>query len=93
MNDHSTEQLQSILANADNTLSAIVQSLEESSAIQGTVKSLMQAGGRELDEFERLIAGDRALATQVLVSAVGALANLQATRAVKAELKRRVERN
>ena len=57
------------------------------------MKSLMQAGGRELGEFERLIAEDRALATQVLVSAVGALANLQATRAVKTELKRRVERN
>ena len=34
MNDHSTEQLQSILANADDTQSVIVQSLEESSAIQ-----------------------------------------------------------
>ena len=34
MNDHSTEQLQSILANADDTLSVIVQSLEESFAIQ-----------------------------------------------------------
>ncbi len=43
--------------------------------------------------FEQPAADEPAVAKQVLFSAVGALANLQTTRAVKAELKRRVERN
>jgi len=43
--------------------------------------------------FEQLTGDDPTAAHQVLFSAVGALANLQTTRAVKEELKRRVERN
>ena len=89
----STEQLQSILANADDTLSVIVQSLEESSAIQDALQSIMQAAGRELGEFERLIAEDRDLATQVLFASVGALTNLQASKAVRGELRRRAQEN
>ncbi len=46
-----------------------------------------------LPAFEQLAADEPAVANQVLFSAVGALANLQTTRAVKAELKRRAERN
>ncbi len=45
-----------------------------------------------LSAFEQLAADEPAVANQVLFSAVGVLANLQATRAAKAELKRRVER-
>jgi len=48
----------------------------------------MQAAGRELGEFERLIAEDRDLATQVLFASVGALTNLQTSRAVRGELSR-----
>ena len=66
-----------------------MQSLEESSAIQDALKSIMQAVGRELGEFERLIVEDRDLATQVLFASVGALTNLQASRAVRGELNRR----
>ena len=68
-----------------------MQSLEESGAIQEALKSIMQAAGRELGEFERLIAEDRDLATQVLFASVGALTNLQTSRAVGGELKRRTQ--
>ena len=57
------------------------------------MKSLMQASGRELGEFERLVAEDRALATQVLFASVGALTNLQASKAVRGELRRRAQGN
>ena len=70
-----------------------MQSLEESSAIQETLKSIMQAAGRELGKFERLIAEDRGVATQVLFASVGALTNLQASRAVRGELRRRAQGN
>ena len=46
-----------------------------------------------LPAFEQLAADEPAVANQVLFSVVGALASLQTTRAVKAELKRRAERN
>ncbi len=46
-----------------------------------------------LSAFEELAADDPAVVNQVLFSAVGALANLQATRVANAKLKRRVERN
>ena len=70
-----------------------MQSIEESSAIQDALKSIMQAAGRELGEFERLIVEDRDLATQVLFASVGALTNLQASKAVRGELRRRAQGN
>jgi len=75
------------------TPSGIVESIEESSAIQDAFKSMMQAVGKELSEFERLFAEDRGLATQVLFASVGALTNLQASRAVRGELSRRAQGN
>ncbi len=53
----------------------------------------MRAVGRESSEFERLIAEDRGLATQVLFASVGELTSLQASRAVRGELKRRATAN
>ena len=53
----------------------------------------MQDSDDALSAFEQLAADEPAVANQVLFSAVGALANLQATRAANAKLKRRVERN
>jgi len=57
------------------------------------VRHVLQTSDDALSAFEQLAADDPAVANQVLFSAVGALANLQATLAVNTELKRRAERN
>ena len=54
---------------------------------------VVTTGDDALSAFEQLAADEPAVANQVLFSAVGVLANLQTTWAVKAELKRRAERN
>ena len=88
-----TEQLQTIQAKANSMLDAVIERLEGSTQQQTAVRHVMQDSDDALSSFEQLAADEPAVANQVLFSAVGALANLQTTRAVKAELKRRVERN
>ena len=74
-------------------LDAIIERLEGSTQLQAALRHVMQADDDALSAFEQPATDDGAVANQVLFSAVGALANLQATRAAKAELKRRAERN
>ena len=93
MNDLTTEELQTLQAEANSTLDAIIGSIEHSVGLQSAIRDIMQADGFEVPTFERLIASEPAVANQVLFSAVGALVNLQALRAVKAELARRAAGN
>lgn len=88
-----TEQLQALQAEADRTLDAILESVEGNSELQSAVREIILADGLEVPTFERLIAEEPAVANQVLFSAVGALANLQALRTVKKELSKRAAVN
>jgi len=86
-----TEQLQAIQTKADSMLDAIIERLEGSTQLQAALRHVMQDSGDALSAFEQLATDEPAVANQVLFSAVGALANLQTTRAAKSELKRRAE--
>lgn len=93
MSKPTTEQLQTVVRNAERTLDGVVRSLESNTDLQSAVRGIVQADGAELERFERLIAEDRGLANQVLFASVGALVNLQASRAAQEDLKRRTEAN
>ena len=93
MTELTTEQLQALQAEAHRTLDALLENVEGNAELQSAVRKVMRADGQEVPAFERLIAEEPAVANQLLFSAVGALANLQALRTVKEELAKRAAGN
>ncbi|MEO2034663.1 MAG: hypothetical protein ABGZ35_21505 [Planctomycetaceae bacterium] len=93
MTELTIEQFQALQAEADRTLDAILESVEGNSRLQSAVGEIIRADGQEVSTFERLIANERAVANQILFSAVGALANLQAVRTLEKELAKRLAEN
>jgi hypothetical protein len=93
MTDLTKEQLQSLHLEADNVLDAILKSVTMSRRMQDTIREIMRTDGDAIDMFDQITAESRGQANEILVAAVGVLANLQTSRAVKAELVRRAAGN
>ena len=94
MTDLTKEQLQSLNLEADNVLDAILKSVTMSRRMQDTIREIMRTDGDAIDMFDQITAESHGQANEILVvAAVGVLANLQTSRAVKAELVRRAAGN
>ena len=81
MSDLTTEQLQ---LETDNALDAILKSVAMSRRVHEKVREIMQADGDVVDVFEGIAAESRGQANEILVAAIGVLADLQTSLAVKA---------
>lgn len=93
MTELTNEQLQSLQAEANSTLDAVIATLESDVQMQVAVRYIMQANGAELSTFQKLMSKQPELATRLLVAAVGGLVNLQTSRAVATQLANRSARN
>ena len=92
MDDLSTEQLQSLQAQTADTLTSLVDSLNERPDMQEAIRRLM-APDDMLERFSELAVHDPDLMRLTLQACVAAMVNLQSSAAVKAELARRAVGN
>jgi hypothetical protein len=81
------------LRNAEIMLQSLPDQINGNPVLQEAITDVMKGDVDALERFEKLIAKNRPLANQILLSAVSALTNLQVVNGIKSELRTRSEAN
>ena len=92
MNDLTTAQLQSLQAQTDETLTSLVETLNDRPDMQEAIRHLMKPDDM-LIAFSKRAASEPDLMRLTLQACVAAMVNLQSSMAVKAELQKRAKQN
>ena len=92
MNELTTPELRTVQAEADSTLTSLVDALSERADMQQVLRKLMSPDDM-LETFSEQAVADPDLMRVTLQASVATLINLHTHRAATAELKRRAEGN
>lgn len=92
MNELTTQELITVQAEADSTLTSLVDALSERPDMQQVLRKLMSPDDM-LEAFSEQAIADPDLMRVTLQASVATLINLHTQRAATAELKRRAEGN